>query len=163
MSVCRTFEKFQWNPWAGMSFIDAQFLDLQAHNNNKRARVFYSRTTLAQRDIQSSITRTFLMILEFFSHKSFLCFSFLLLLPPIYFVNFHFRHILRCILQFPSVPKTNKKSFFDNNWRVFQSLIGRIAFVDLKFVWVNQKIDEIRFKMDLMLLGIWIKAKLMIQ
>lgn len=71
---------------------------------------FFALERFSRRDIQSSITRTFLMILEFFfcvlvSMFFFPSCSFL------YFVNFHFRHILKCILQFPSVPKTNKKSF----------------------------------------------------
>lgn len=101
------------------------------------------------------------MILEFF----FCVFVSMFFFPScssLDFVNFQFRRILKCILQFPSVSKTNK-SLLDNNWSAGRSLIGRNAFLDLKFVRVNQKIDEIRFKMDLMLLGVWINAELIIQ
>lgn len=106
VSVRRTFrKKFQRNPWAGMSFIDVRVLVLQAHNN-KRARV--SRTTLAKRYPKFNHphifndSRILLLCVRFYVFLS--CSS-------LSFVNFHFRHIFKCILQFPSVPKTNKKSF----------------------------------------------------
>lgn len=83
------------------------------------------------------------MILEFFFCVFVSMFFFLVLhSASLIFILDTFSNAFYSFRAFPK----QIKSLFDNNWRVFQSLIGRIAFLDLKFVWVNQKIDEIRFK-----------------